>query len=73
MLQFFSGYRYGDWQDALADGVGVMVGLMFFVIVSNLTFVGRALRQDAPAFKEDPSATKNPKLSESSTSEENTN
>ena len=27
VLQFFSGYRYGDWQDALADGVGVLLGL----------------------------------------------
>ena len=27
VLQFFSGFRYGDWQDALADGVGVLLGL----------------------------------------------
>ena len=27
VLQYFSGYRYGDWQDALADGVGVLLGL----------------------------------------------
>ena len=27
VLQYFSGYRYGDWQDAVADGVGVLVGL----------------------------------------------
>jgi VanZ family protein len=26
VLQYFSGYRYGDWQDAVADGVGVLVG-----------------------------------------------
>jgi VanZ family protein len=28
MLQYFGGYRYGDWQDALADGVGVLLGLI---------------------------------------------
>ena len=27
LLQYFGGYRYGDWQDAVADGVGVLVGL----------------------------------------------
>ena len=27
VLQYFSGYRFGDWQDAVADGVGVMLGL----------------------------------------------
>ena len=27
VLQFFSGYRFGDWQDAAADGVGVLLGL----------------------------------------------
>ncbi len=27
VLQYFSGYRYGDWQDALADGVGVWLGM----------------------------------------------
>jgi len=29
VLQYFSGYRFGDWQDAVADGVGVLVGLVF--------------------------------------------
>jgi len=27
VLQYVGGYRYGDWQDAVADGVGVLVGL----------------------------------------------
>jgi VanZ family protein len=27
VLQYFSGYRYSDWQDALADGLGVLLGL----------------------------------------------
>jgi VanZ family protein len=28
VLQYFTGYRFGDWQDAVADGVGVLVGLV---------------------------------------------
>ena len=27
VLQHFCGYRFGDWQDAVADGVGVVLGL----------------------------------------------
>ena len=27
VLQYFTGYRFGDWQDAVADGVGVLVGI----------------------------------------------
>ena len=27
VLQYLGGYRFGDWQDAVADGVGVLVGL----------------------------------------------
>ena len=27
VLQHFSGYRFGDWKDAVADGVGVVLGL----------------------------------------------
>jgi VanZ family protein len=27
VLQYYGGYRFGDWQDAVADGVGVLVGL----------------------------------------------
>ena len=28
VLQYFTGYRFGDWQDAVANGVGVLVGLV---------------------------------------------
>jgi VanZ family protein len=28
VLQYWSGYRYGDWQDAVADAVGVVFGLL---------------------------------------------
>jgi|LauGreDrversion4_1035100.scaffolds.fasta_scaffold35975_2 VanZ family protein len=27
LLQYHGGYRFGDWQDAVADGVGVLLGL----------------------------------------------
>ena len=39
LLQYFSGYRYGDWQDALADGLGVAIGLAFFVLVARFDFM----------------------------------
>ena len=61
VLQYFSGYRYGDWQDALADGVGVMMSLGFFVIVSNFVILRRPLSKDDTSGKEDPSVAKNPK------------
>ena len=61
VLQYFSGYRFGDWQDALADGVGVIVALVVFVIVSNLAFMVRPLGHDASSGKGDPSAAKNSK------------
>ena len=73
VLQFFSGYRYGDWQDALADGVGVMVGLVFFVIVSKFALMLRPLGQEASSEKEGPGAVNNSKLSATTTSKENTN
>jgi hypothetical protein len=73
VLQYLSGYRFGDWQDALADGVGVIVALVVFVIVSNLAFMVQPLGQDASAGKEGPGAAKNSKLSATTTSEENTN
>ena len=73
VLQYFSGYRYGDWQDALADGVGVIVALVVFVIVSNLAFMVRPVGHDASADKEGPGVAKNSKLRATTTSEENTN
>ena len=36
VLQYFSGYRFGDWQDALADGVGVLVGLALMAALMRL-------------------------------------
>jgi VanZ family protein len=35
VLQYFSGYRFGDWQDAAADGVGVALGLVIGVLMQN--------------------------------------
>ena len=28
VLQYWVGFRFGDWQDALADAVGVLLGLV---------------------------------------------
>ena len=28
VLQYYGGYRFGDWQDAVADGVGVLLGML---------------------------------------------
>jgi VanZ family protein len=39
VLQFFSGYRFGDWQDAAADGVGVLLGLG--LVVGMVTWLKR--------------------------------
>ena len=36
VLQYYSGYRFGDWQDAVADGVGVLVG--FGVVLGFVRF-----------------------------------
>ena len=33
VLQYYGGYRFGDWQDAVADGVGVLVGLISAVLL----------------------------------------
>ena len=36
VLQYFTGYRFGDWQDAVADGVGVLVGLALMAALMRL-------------------------------------
>ena len=36
VLQYFSGYRFGDWQDAAADGAGVLIGLVFTALLKKL-------------------------------------
>ena len=38
LLQYFSGYRFGDWQDAAADGVGVLLGWVLGSMVQSLFF-----------------------------------
>lgn len=38
LLQYFSGYRFGDWQDAAADGVGVLLGWVLGSMVQSLIF-----------------------------------
>ena len=41
VLQYFSGYRYGDWQDALADGVGVLLGLTLAALLMRFEWFRR--------------------------------
>ena len=43
ILQYFSGYRYGDWQDAFADGLGVALGLAFFVLLARFDLMLRLI------------------------------
>jgi len=50
VLQYFSGYRYGDWQDAVADGVGVLVGLGSAVLL--MRFDGLVQLLDLKPLKE---------------------
>ncbi len=38
VLQYFSGYRFGDWQDAAADGFGVFLGWVLGSMVQSLIF-----------------------------------
>lgn len=33
VLQYVGGYRYGDWQDAVADAVGVLLGLVLVKLI----------------------------------------
>ncbi len=43
VLQYFSGYRYGDLQDAAADGVGVVLGLALFLVLVRCDFIGKLI------------------------------
>ena len=36
VLQYVSGYRFGDWQDAVADAVGVLIGLLIFQLCMRM-------------------------------------
>ena len=56
VLQYFSGYRFGDWQDAAADSVGVALGLVLFVLLARFDFTLRLLGQSNHEGKEDTSA-----------------
>ena len=36
VLQYVGGYRYGDWQDAVADAVGVALGLLLVKLMGKV-------------------------------------
>lgn len=73
LLQYFSGYRIGDWQDALADGLGVIMGLIFFVILSKFEFMGRSIVKDGSSHTVDPIDAKLINMAALRTSEKNSN
>ena len=36
VLQFWGGFRFGDWEDAVADAVGVVLGLIVFKLCMRM-------------------------------------
>jgi glycopeptide antibiotics resistance protein len=36
VLQYWGGFRFGDWEDAVADTVGVVLGLIVFKLCMRM-------------------------------------
>jgi VanZ family protein len=36
VLQYWGGFRFGDWEDAMADAVGVVLGLIVFKLCMRM-------------------------------------
>ena len=47
VLQHWGGYRFGDWQDALADAVGVVLGLCLAHVLGKVAAVSKLLKKEA--------------------------
>ena len=47
VLQYWGGYRFGDWQDALADAVGVVLGLCLAHVLGKVAAVSKLLNKEA--------------------------
>ena len=47
VLQYWGGYRFGDWQDALADAVGVVLGLCLAHVLGKVAAVSKLLKKEA--------------------------
>jgi VanZ family protein len=47
LLQHWGGYRFGDWQDALADTVGVVLGLCLAHVLGKVAAVSKLLNKEA--------------------------
>jgi VanZ family protein len=47
VLQHWGGYRFGDWQDALADAVGVVLGLCLAHVLGKVAAVSKLLNKEA--------------------------
>ena len=43
LLQHWVGYRFGDWQDALADAVGVVLGLCIAHVLGKVAAAKKSL------------------------------
>ncbi len=56
VLQYFSGYRFGDWQDGAADCLGVALGSALFVLLTRFDFTLRLLSQSIHEGNENTSA-----------------
>ena len=56
VLQYFSGYRFGDWQDAAADSVGVALGWALFVQLTRFDLMLRILGVSIHTGKKETSA-----------------
>jgi VanZ family protein len=44
VLQYWGGFRFGDWQDAVADAVGVVLGLCLAHLVGKLAAFNKPLK-----------------------------
>lgn len=36
VLQYWGGFRFGDWEDAVADAVGVVLGLLVYQLCMRM-------------------------------------
>jgi VanZ family protein len=45
VLQYWGGYRFGDWQDALADAVGVVLGLCIAHLLGKVAAAKKSLNK----------------------------
>ena len=60
VLQYWGGFRFGDWEDAVADVVGVGIGLVLARVIEKLLakvlggVLGKVASKDLPKVSADP-------------------